>query len=78
MSTDSSLIPVLFLFTFAAVIAIGIYQYNKAKKARAEKHQSAQAKVHGERPGERGDGVFGASEAKAKEEQAKRPDVTRP
>lgn len=78
MSIDSSLIPVLFLFTFAAVIGFGIYSYMKAKKARAEKEQSAQAKVQGERPGERGDGVFGASEAKAKEEQEKRPDTSRP
>lgn len=78
MQNDSYLIPALFLFTFLAAIAIGIYQYNKAKKARAEHHQSAQAKVQGERPGERHDGVFGASEATAKEELAQRPDAKRP
>ena len=78
MATESSLIPVLFLFTFAAVVAFGVYSYIKAKKARAEHQQSAQAKAHGERPGERGDGVFAASEATAKNEEAQRPDATRP
>lgn len=53
MPTDSYLIPALFIITFLLAIVVGVYQYNKAKKARAEHHQSAQAKVRGERPGER-------------------------
>lgn len=53
MPTDSFLIPGLFMLTFVLAIAFAIYQYKKAKKARAEHHQSAQAKVMGERPGER-------------------------
>lgn len=78
MSTDSYLIPALFLVTFLVAIAFGISQYNKARKAREEHHQSAQAKVHGEQPGERHDGVFGSSEATAKEDQTQRPYAPRP
>jgi len=55
MLTNSYLIPALFLTTFAIAIALGIYQYYKAKKARANHQQSVQAKVRGERPGERHD-----------------------
>lgn len=53
MPTDSFLIPALFVLTFVLAIVFAIYQYKKAKKARAQHNQSAQAKTLGERPGER-------------------------
>lgn len=77
MSTDSYLIPALFLITFAIAIAFGIYQYNKAKKARAEQHQSVQAKVRGERPGERHGGLGGSNATHTKAEQLQRPGALR-
>lgn len=40
-SSDSSIIPVLFLITLLVFIAIGIWQYNRARKAKQEhKHSS--------------------------------------
>lgn len=72
MPTDSYLIPALFLFTFVVAIAFGISQYNKAKKARAQHHQSAQAKAHGERLGER------SNATKSTEEKTQRPYAPRP
>jgi hypothetical protein len=37
---SSSIIPVLFGFTLVVVLAIGIYQYFKVKRARREHHHS--------------------------------------
>jgi cytochrome oxidase assembly protein ShyY1 len=45
---DSSIIPVLFLVTFILALALGIWQYRKARKARAEHHRSASAKANHE------------------------------
>jgi len=72
MLTDSYLIPALFLFTFAVAIAVCIYQYNKARQARAEHHQSAQGKAQGERPGERHGGLAGTGATVTTEDKAQR------
>jgi uncharacterized protein HemX len=77
MPTDSYLIPALFLITFVLAIAVGVYQYNKAKKARAEHHQSAQAKALGERPGERHVSPGGSNTGMAAQQKSQRPDVLR-
>lgn len=45
---DSSIIPYLFLVTFIIALALGIVQYRKARKAKAEHHQSASARANGE------------------------------
>ena len=44
----STVVPWLFLATFVIVIAIGIVQWRKARKAQREHHRSAQAEVQGE------------------------------
>lgn len=72
MPTDSYLIPALFLITFVLAIAMGIYQYNKAKKARAEHHQSAEAKALGERPGERNVSPVGSGTVLTGEQKTQR------
>ena len=77
MPTDSYLIPALFMFTFAVAIAFAIYQYNKAKKARAEHHQSAQAKALGEQPGERHIGSTGSDTAMTAEQNWQRLNTLR-
>jgi hypothetical protein len=77
MPTDSYLIPALFMFTFVVAIALAIYQYRKAKKARAEHHESAQAKVLGERPGERHMGSTGSDTAMTAEQNSQRPNTLR-
>ncbi len=46
--TDTSIIPYLFSVTFAMAIAFGIWQWYRARKARAEHHQSAEAKANHE------------------------------
>ena len=77
MPTDWYLIPALFMFTFVAAIAFAIYQYRKAKKARVEHHQSAQAKALGERPGERHMGSAGSDTAMTAEQNSQRPNTLR-
>jgi len=77
MPTDSYLIPALFMFTFVVAIGLAIYQYRKAKKARAEHHQSAQAKVLGEQPGERHMGSTGSDTAITAEQNSQRPNTLR-
>ncbi|MCY7314382.1 MAG: hypothetical protein LH480_01785 [Rubrivivax sp.] len=47
-NVGSSIVPWLFLFTFIAVIAFGVMQWHKARKAQREHHRSVQAEVHGE------------------------------
>ena len=54
MSESTSIVPYLFMATFAMIIALGIWQYFKAKKAKREHHQSADARVHGDQPGPMG------------------------
>jgi hypothetical protein len=77
MPTDWYLIPALFMFTFLAAIAFAIYQYRKAKKARAEHHQSAEAKALGEWPGERHMGSAGSDAAMTAEQNSQRPNTLR-
>jgi fructose-specific phosphotransferase system IIC component len=77
MPTDSYLIPALFMFTFVVAIAFAIYQYRKAKKARAEHHESAQAKVLGEQPGERHISPIASDTAMAAEQNSQRPNTLR-
>ncbi len=43
-----TIVPWLFLVTFVLVIAIGIVQWRKARKAQREHHRSVQAEVQGE------------------------------
>ena len=50
-----------------------MYQRSKAKKARAEHHQSAQAKANGERPGERHADFSGSSATTTTRETTQRP-----
>ena len=45
---DDSIIPYLFGVTFALVIGFGIWQWWRARKARAEHHRSASALANGE------------------------------
>jgi len=65
------------MFTFAMVIVFAIYQYKKARKARAEHHQSAQAKALGERPGEQRVGATGSNPSMSTEQKPQRPDTLR-
>jgi hypothetical protein len=51
MDSSSSIIPYLFLVTFVLVIAAGVWQYFKARKAKDQHEQSADARVHGDAPG---------------------------
>lgn len=69
MPTDSYLIPALFMMTFVAAIVVALYQYKKAKKARAQHHQSAQAKAMGERPGERNISPVGSNNTMTPEQK---------
>lgn len=45
---DASVVPYLFLVTFVIALGLGIMQYRKARKARAEHHRSVSAKEQGE------------------------------
>lgn len=45
---ESSIIPYLFLVTFIFAMALGIWQYVKVRKARAEHHRSASARANHE------------------------------
>lgn len=45
---DNSIIPYLFLVTFILALALGIWQYRKARTARAEHHRSASARANNE------------------------------
>ena len=78
MPTDSYLIPALFLITFALAIGFAIFQLKKVRKARAEHHQSAQAKAMGERPGERNVSPAGLGTAMTGEQKTQRPNTSRP
>lgn len=40
-SYDGAIIPVLFLVTLLIALALGIWQYRRARKARREHHSSA-------------------------------------
>jgi len=53
MNTSSSIIPYLFLATFAMAIVWAVVQYFKAKKAKREHHRSA-ASIANEQPGNKG------------------------
>ena len=59
MNADSSIIPYLFLVTFVLALGFGMWQIRRARKARNEAHQSADARVHGDQkrdpPSERGE-----------------------
>ena len=78
MPTDSYLVPALFMATFALAIVFAIFQFKKAKKARAEHHQSAEAKAMGERPGERNVSPAGSDTGMTGEQKTQRPDTLRP
>ena len=73
MQTDSLMIPTLFFFLFVAVIALAMYQNNKAKRDVAPPHRSAQTKVYGNKPGDRQGDVFGSSATMTTEETTHRP-----
>ena len=73
MQTDSLMIPTLFFFLFVAVIALAMYQNNKAKRDVAQPHRSAQTKVYGKKPGDRQGDVFGSGVTIATEEITQRP-----
>jgi cytochrome oxidase assembly protein ShyY1 len=45
---EGSIVLYLIVFTFAVVLAIGIWQYRKARKARKEHHRSASAMANHE------------------------------
>lgn len=47
---DSSITPVLFLVTVVLALALGIWQYRRAKTAREEHHRSAAAEANHEPP----------------------------
>lgn len=78
MPTDSYLIPALFMLTFVLAIVFAIFQFKKARKARAEHHQSAQAKAMGERPGERHVSPGGSGSAMTGEQKTQRSNTSRP
>lgn len=46
----SAIIPYLFLVTFIFALAIGVWQYVRARKARREHHRSASARANHEPP----------------------------
>lgn len=48
METTSSIVPYLFLATFAIAIIFGLIQYRKASKAKREHHRSASAEANHE------------------------------
>ena len=50
MNADNSIVPYLFMVTFLVAIGIGLWQYNRARKAKRVHHRSADAKVHGDAP----------------------------
>jgi len=50
MDPTFTIVPYLFAITFVLAIAYAIWQYTRAKKAKREHHQSADAKVHGDKP----------------------------
>ena len=50
MAASDSIIPYLFLVTFALAIAFGVWQYFRARKARREHHRSASAVANHEPP----------------------------
>jgi cytochrome oxidase assembly protein ShyY1 len=62
-SYDGAIIPVLFLVTLLIALALGIWQYRRARRARREHHHSALHDTHTrterdsasaeQRPGER-------------------------
>lgn len=45
---ENTVIPYLFLITFVFALAFGVWQYWRARKARAEHHQSASARANHE------------------------------
>ncbi len=50
MGGNDSIIPYLFLVTLILAIAIGLWQFRRARKARENHHISADAKAHGDAP----------------------------
>lgn len=51
MDSSTTIGPYLFLLTFIVAIGIGLWLYRRARIARAEHHSSADARVHGDKPG---------------------------
>ena len=50
MGAYETIVPYLFLATFALAIAIGLWQYFRARKAQREHHRSASAVANHEPP----------------------------
>lgn len=66
MGGDNGIIPYLFLVTFIFAIAIGVWQFRRARKAKENHHTSADAKIHGDAPGPTGTSATGADRTRSR------------